>query len=141
MKTWGGNRWTWLPMRLRVAALMTALVAASLALGGCSDIVGVRDRDLEIIWPRSGATLVDEEVLRVRLRGYDLDDYDVYWYVDDSREYRMWDEWDARPRHKAYVVDTWYWDWNGRGPYTIGFIVEDRRGYEIAHRTVRVYVR
>jgi hypothetical protein len=37
-------------------------------------------------------------------------------------------------------VDTWYWDWRRRGPYTVGFIAEDRRGREIAHRTVRVYV-
>jgi hypothetical protein len=141
MKVWRGNRSAWLPARLRVAALTAAVAAATLTIGACSDIVGVRDRDLDIIWPRNGATLIDEEVLRVRLRGYDLDEYDVYWYVDDSDEYRMWDEWDARPPYKADVVDTWYWDWNGRGPYTVGFIAEDRRGREIAHRTVRVYVR
>lgn len=131
------------PARARGIAA-AALVAATLSLGACTDLVvgiGDRDRDLEIIWPRHGATLVDEEVLRVRLRGYDLDEYEVYWYVDDGPERRMWNEWHERPPHKSYLVDTWYWDWNGTGPYTVGFIAEDRRGREIAHRTVRVYVR
>lgn len=111
-------------------------------LAGCTDITGdgYGNRDIEIIYPRNGATLRDEEVLRARVRGRHLDDYEIYWYVDDSRERLMWSEWDGRTPHKAYLVDTWFWTWNGRGPYTIGFIAEDRYGREIAHRTVRVYV-
>jgi hypothetical protein len=126
----------------RITRAVVALVAA-LTLGACVDMVGVgtRTRDMEIIWPRHGAVLYDYETLRARVRGYDLDDYDIWWYVDDSRERRMWDERRERPPHKAFTVDTWEWYWNGRGPYTVGFIAEDRRGREIAHRTVRVYVR
>jgi hypothetical protein len=128
-----------LPVRPRLAVLAIAVLI--LGLPACTDIYGARDRDLEILWPRNGATLVDEEVFGVRLRGYDLDEYDVYWYVDDSREQRMWDDWYSRPQQKSYIVDTWFWDWRGRGPYTVGFIAEDRRGRQLAHRTVRVYVR
>jgi hypothetical protein len=128
-----------LPTQGRVAAA-AALAAFTLSIGACTDLVGVRDRDLEILWPRHGAVLYDEEMLSARLRGYNLDEYEIYWYVDDSRERRMWNEWGGRPPYKAYLVDTWYWDWNGRGPYTVGFIAEDRRGREVAHRTVRVYV-
>lgn len=128
------------PAWVRRAGVLV-LLAASLGLGACGDLVGVGDRSLEIIWPRNGATLHDVEVLRARVRGYDLDDYDIYWYVDDSRERRMWNERRERPPHKSEVVDTWFWDWRGRGPYTVGFIAEDRRGRHIAHRTVRVYVR
>jgi hypothetical protein len=126
--------------RTRVAGVVI-LLAASLTFGACGDVVGVGHSNLEIIWPRHNATLYDEEVLRARLRGYDLDDYEIYWYVDDSRERRMWNEWWERPPHKAEIVDTWFWDWRGRGPYTVGFIAEDRRGRRLAHRTVRVYVR
>jgi hypothetical protein len=126
--------------RLRLVVLLAVLGALSLGLGACTDLVGAGDRDLEIIWPRNGATLYDEEILRARLRGRSLDDYDIYWYVDDSRERRMSNAWNERPAHKAALVDTWFWDWRGRGPYTVGFIAEDRRGREIAHRTVRVYV-
>lgn len=123
----------------------TYLVAAlALVLAGCGDLtgvgVGMGGRDLEILWPRDNAVLRDIETIRARVRGYDLDDYEIYWYVDDSREYRMRDAWDERPPYKYDVVDTWYWDWRGRGPYTVGFIAEDRRGREIARRTVRVYV-
>jgi hypothetical protein len=125
--------------RLVRAGVLAVLAALSLAFGACTDMIGT-DRNLEIIWPRNGATLYDYEMLRARMRGYDLDDYDIYWYVDDRRERRMWNEWHERPAHKAFLVDTWYWDWNRRGPYTVGFIAEDRRGREIAHRTVRVYV-
>ena len=124
-------------------ATLTMFIGVSalcMTLAAC-DVVGVNDRDLEIIWPRHDATLVDEEYLEVRLRGYRLDEYEVYWYVDDGREERMWDEWDDYPEHKAYIVDTWYWDWRGSGPYTVGFIAEDHRGRRLAHRTVRVYVR
>lgn len=117
-----------------------AILLLAVVLAGCTDILAVRDRDLEIIWPRAGATMFDEEVLRVRLRGYALEDYEVYWYVDDGRERRMWNDRRARPPEKWYVVDTWFWDWRGRGPYTVGFIAEDRRGRQLAHRTVRVYV-
>jgi hypothetical protein len=123
------------------ARAILALAAVSLTLASCDDLVGPSDRDLEILWPREGATLVDEEYLQVRLRGYDLDEYEVYWYVDDSREELMYNEWSAAPPHKSTFVDTWFWDWRGSGPYTVGFIVEDYRGREIAHRTVRVYVR
>ncbi|CAN5855722.1 hypothetical protein BH23GEM9_BH23GEM9_35210 [soil metagenome] len=129
-----------LQARVRVVALLAVLGAFSLSLGACTDIIGVGDRDLEIIWPRQGATLYDEETLRARLRGYDVDEYEIYWYVDDGIERRMWNDRNRRPPSKAFTVDTWFWDWRGRGPYTVGFIAEDRRGREIAHRTVRVYV-
>jgi hypothetical protein len=127
--------------RHRGATTAAAVAALCLLFAACSDILGIGDRDLEILWPRNGSTLVDEEYLEVRLRGYRLDEYEVYWYVDDGREYRMWNEWDGHPDHKAYIVDTWYWDWRGRGPYTVGFVAEDHRGRRLAHRTVRVYVR
>jgi len=122
------------------AAGAAALTAIALSVTSCGDLVGVDDRDLEILWPRNGATLIDEEVLRARLRGWDLDEYEIYWYVDDSREELMWDEWDDDTPHKAYLVDTWFWDWNGSGPYELVFIAEDDLGREIARRTVRVYV-
>lgn len=124
----------------RVAGAVAGLAVIGVAITACTDVVGVRDGDLEILWPTHGAVLWDEELLQVRLRGYSLDDYEVYWYVDDSRERRMWNEWHTRPPHKAVLVDTWFWDWRGRGPYTVGFIAEDRRGRQLAHRTVRVYV-
>jgi hypothetical protein len=127
--------------RARRGGLLALLAGLTLSAGACTDLTGVGARDLEVLWPRNGATLSDYEVLRARVRGYDLDDYDIYWYVDDGRERRMWNEWDERPPHKADVVDTWFWDWRGRGPYTVGFVAEDRRGRQIAHRTVRVYVR
>jgi hypothetical protein len=127
--------------RAGARTVLAGLAALAVTLAGCSDLTGVSDRDLEILWPRQGATLVDEEYLEVRLRGYQLDEYEVYWYVDDSEEVRMWDEWDDSPPHKAYWVDTYFWDWRGRGPYTLGFIAEDHRGRQLAHRTVRVYVR
>jgi hypothetical protein len=136
----GGNRRAEVHARVRRAGLIAVLAALTVAFGACVDVVGVGDRDLEIIWPRHGAVLYGEETLRARVRGYSLDDYDIYWYVDNSRERRMWDEWRDRPQHKAFVVDTWYWDWRGRGPYTVGFIAEDRHGRQIGHRTVRVYV-
>jgi hypothetical protein len=126
--------------RFRTAIHTAALALIALSLAACTDIVGVSDRDLEIIWPRQGAVLYDHEMLRARVRHRHLDDYDIYWYVDDSRERRMWDEWDARTPHKAYLVDTWHWNWRGRGPYTVGFVAEDYRGRVIARRTVRVYV-
>jgi predicted small secreted protein len=128
------------PAKLRAALLLTLLAAVSLSLTACTDIYGVGHRDLEIMWPRQGAVLYDVEVLRARVRGLHLEEYDIYWYVDDRRERRMWNEWYDRPEHKAYEVDTWFWNWRGRGPYTVGFTAVDRRGREIAHRTVRVYV-
>jgi hypothetical protein len=128
--------------RVRLAGVAAALAVSTIALSltSCTDLAGVGDRDLEILWPRNGEALIDEEVLRARVRGYDLDDYDIYWYVDDSPEEPMWDEWDDGEPYKAYRVDTWFWDWNGSGPYEIGFIAEDASGREIARRTVRVYV-
>jgi hypothetical protein len=135
-----GNRAARRPVRLRVFGMLAVLVAASLAITACGDVVAGGHRDLEILWPRHGATLMDEELLQARLRGYHLDDYEMYWYVDDSRERRMWNDWGSRPPTKSVWVDTWFWNWRGRGPYTVGFIAEDRRGREIAHRTVRVYV-
>jgi hypothetical protein len=123
----------------RTGALM-ALVVTGLAVAACTEVGTFPAHDLDIIWPARGATLIDEEVLRVHLPGYRLDDYEVYWYVDDGPERRMGNVWNSRTPHKAYRVDTWYWDWRGRGPYTVGFIAEDRWGHPIAHRTVRVYV-
>ncbi|MGH7465927.1 MAG: hypothetical protein ACREK1_12175 [Longimicrobiales bacterium] len=126
-----------MPVRVAVVAVLAAL---AVSVAGCSDVLGAGDSDLEILWPDRNATLFDEEVLRARVRHRHLDDYEIYWYVDDSRERRMWNEWDASTPHKAYLVDTWLWDWRGRGPYTVGFIAEDYQGRVIARRTVRVYV-
>lgn len=126
-------------MATRVVVLV-AVAVMGVTVAACGDMIEVRDPALEILWPVRGAILFDEEVLRVWLPGYALDEYEVYWYVDDSRERRMWNLWDAGTPHKAYPVDTWYWGWRGRGPYTVGFIAEDRHGRQISHRTVRVYV-
>jgi hypothetical protein len=127
--------------RRRAAAVTTVLAAAlTLLPAGCTDMIATGDGNLEILWPRNGATLYGEELLRARMPYRNLDDYEIYWYVDDGRERRMWNEWGARTPHKAYRVDTWFWDWRGRGPYTVGFVAEDRRGRVIARRTVRVYV-
>lgn len=124
----------------RIVQALALMAVLTLPLGACSDVLGIGSRDLEIIWPRNGATLYDYETLRARVRGHDLDDYDIYWYVDGGVQRRMRNEWHERPEHKSYEIDTWEWYWNGRGPYTIGFVAEDWRGRRIAHRTVRVYV-
>ena len=124
----------------RTVQLIGLIALLALPLGACGDVIGVGDRDLEIMWPRSGATLYGYETLRARVQGYDLEDYEIFWYVDGGVERRMYDEWHEHPEHKSYEIDTWDWYWNGRGPYTIGFIAEDWRGRRIAHRTVRVYV-
>ncbi|HEX6134363.1 MAG TPA: hypothetical protein VFZ24_10370 [Longimicrobiales bacterium] len=126
-----------LPLRVAGPIAVTAALAVSTA--ACTDVLGGGDQ-LEIIWPSRDAVLYDEEVLRARVRNRRLEDYEIYWYVDNSSEQRMWDEWDDGTPHKVYVVDTWFWDWRGSGPYTVGFIAEDYRGREIARRTVRVYV-
>lgn len=125
----------------RLARLITLVALLTLTLGACTDAIGIGSRDMEILWPRSGSTLDGYEVLRARVRGYDLDEYDIWWYVDDGVERRMYDEWSERPEHKSYEIDTYDWYWNGHGPYEIGFVAEDWRGREIAHRTVRVYIR
>lgn len=127
-------------VRLRVTGALAGLAVMSMTLAACAEAGTFPARELEIIWPTRGATLIDEEVLRVRLPGYSLNDYEVYWYVDNGPEVRMWNVRSGRTPHKAYPVDTWFWDWRGSGPYTVGFIAEDRWGNEIAHRTVRVYV-
>ena len=127
----------------RRAAQLLALVAVlTLPLGACDDVVGVgvRDSDLEILWPRDGETLYGYEMLRARVRGYHLEDYEIYWNIDGGVLRRMYNEWEDYPEHKSYEVDTWDWYWNGRGPYTIGFIAEDRNGRRIGRRSVRVYV-
>jgi hypothetical protein len=124
----------------RYAFLIALMALLTLPLGACDNVLGAGDHDLEIMSPRNGATLYGYEVLRARMRGYNLDDYDIWWYVDDGTERLMYDEWNDQTRHKSYEVDTWDWYWNGRGPYTIGFVAEDWRGNRIAHRTVRVYV-
>lgn len=124
----------------RIARIIAVTALFALPLSACDDVVGIGDRELDIIWPRNGATLSGYETLRARIRGHDLEDYDIWWYVDDGVERRMYDEWDYNPEHKAYDIDTWEWYWNGRGPYTIGFVAEDWRGRRIAERTVRVYI-
>jgi len=124
---------------LRLGAIVAAVAALALSTAACGDVLG-GNNDIEILWPRSNARLWDEEVLRARVRGRQLNDYDIYWSIDGGVERLMWNEWEDRTPHKAYVVDTWYWDWNGRGPYTLRFVAEDYRGREIARRTVRVYV-
>jgi len=131
--------------RIKASAVVLGVAVLCLTASSCPEVYDVRDRhrdrDLEIIWPRNGASLRDEELFRVRLRGRNFDDYEVYWYVDDSRERQMWNDRESGRREKVYLVDTWFWDWRGRGPYTVGFTAEDRRGRTLAHRTVRVYVR
>jgi hypothetical protein len=124
----------------RIVQMIALMAMLTLPLVACDDLVGVGSRDIEIIWPRNGATLYGFETLRARVRGYDLDDYDMFWYVDGGVQRRMHDEWRDNPEHKYYEIDTWDWYWNGRGPYEIGFIAEDWRGRRIAHRTVRVYI-
>lgn len=124
----------------RLRSVLLLLLLSTLGLSACVDIYGVGVDDLEVIWPREGATLRDEEVLRARLRGRSIDSYDIYWYVDHSRERRMASDRHGRPAQKLDVVDTWLWDWRGRGPYTVGFVAVDRQGRELAHRSVRVYV-
>lgn len=124
---------------LRLGAIAVSVGALALPAASCTDVLGGSD-DIEILWPTRNASLWDEEVLRARVGHRDLNDYDIYWSIDGGVERLMWNEWEDRTPHKAYVVDTWYWDWNGSGPYTLRFVAEDYRGREIARRTVQVYV-
>ncbi|MGH7475929.1 MAG: hypothetical protein ACRELD_06550 [Longimicrobiales bacterium] len=139
MRNWPASR-----SRLFRARSLAAAAALALLLSGCvdaGDVFGIGG-GIEVLHPEDGERLYGVTTLRARVRDnrYHPEDYRMFWYVDDSREYEMYDEWDTRTPHKVDVVDARYWNWRGRGPYTVGFIAEDWRGRRIAERRIRVYV-
>lgn len=133
-------------MKLITRAFGTAAaLAVVLFTASCDLPLGVGDpfgsAYIEIAWPENDARLYGTEVFRARLRdGRRLDDYEMYWYVDDGRDERMYDNWQDRTPHKFDEVDVYRWDWRGRGPYTVTFVAEDYSGRVIGERSVRVYV-
>jgi endoglucanase len=94
---------------------------------------------VEIWWPSEGAYLSGSVPFKGMLQSKSVDEYTMYWRVDDGDLVKMDSNFQDYP-HKEAMVDLSGWHWKGASPYKISFVAKGSQGEIIGEKSVNVYV-
>ena len=86
---------------------------------------------VNIWWPTNNATVSGSQPFKVVLENRSLNEYSMYWQVDNGGLVKMDDNQTDYP-HKESLVDVSNWKWNSNGVYNIMYIAKDTNGNEIS---------
>ncbi|HEU5114149.1 MAG TPA: glycoside hydrolase family 6 protein [Candidatus Paceibacterota bacterium] len=86
-------------------------------------------------WPTQDASVTGVQPFKAVVPGMDLQNYYMFWQVDNGGYVMMNDSTTDAP-HKEAQVDISGWNWNPNGTYTVNFIAQDLSGHEIGRTSV-----
>lgn len=89
-------------------------------------------------WPVEGAKVTGTQPFKGLLSGANVNDYQMFWYVDQGSWNWMDNNYNGYP-HKEASVDVTGWNWRGNGPYPITFIARWNDGTVAAKKTFSIY--
>jgi endoglucanase len=95
--------------------------------------------NVNIIWPTGNAVLKGTDYFKAKLDSMVLNDYDMFWQVDDGQLNAMYDTIAGEP-HKEASVDFGNWNWHGSGPYKITFTAKDKGGAVITKQDISIMI-
>ena len=93
----------------------------------------------QIWWPSNDAHLVGVQPINAILENYSVNDYAMYWQVDNGNLNPLNDSYNDYP-HKEASIDFTNWNWKGVGPYVLTIISKNKSGIEIESKSIQIYV-
>ena len=94
---------------------------------------------IEIRSPSNGAPVSGETTFAASAIGLQLSNYKMSWQVDNGQLNPMADSNESGP-HKEAKVNVTSWNWKGKGPYVITFVVTSLNGSRITDRSLDIFV-
>lgn len=110
---------------------------------GSSFFVGestfVPANQIDIWWPADGSRVSGVQPFKALVRDLPLDQYEMFWRVDEGQLNPMFDSVEDWP-HKEAIVDLSGWNWRPDGSYTLAFLAKDSDGRVFTARMVSIEV-
>jgi hypothetical protein len=94
---------------------------------------------VNILTPNDGVSLSGVQPFKAIMNGILLNNYQLYWQVDDGQLNLMTDNQNGTP-HKEAIVDFSGWNWRGSGPYKITFIAKNNQGGTLSQKSVNITI-
>ncbi len=94
---------------------------------------------VNVWWPSAGANLAGTQPFKAEVKNMPLDQYDLYWQVDNGALVLMQNSTTDSP-HKEASVNVASWNWRGSGPYILNFVAKDKSGNTIGKSSEQVSV-
>jgi endoglucanase len=93
----------------------------------------------DVWWPANSAQITGIQPFKAVMSGASLENYSMYWQVDNGQWNRMENSYQEYP-HKEAIVNLDGWTWKDSRGYDITFIVVSSRGYVLGKKTVSISV-
>lgn len=123
---------------LAVATVTLAVVTIPIvAFAPSSEPARAVTHSIDVRWPTEGATVSGTQAFKALLTGKTLEQYRMFWQVDEEKMSEMSDSHDDYA-HKEATVDVT--DWAGDGSHQVTFVAENKGGKRLAQRTVTITV-
>lgn len=126
---------------------MVFLITAFLVSGGGLALINFTKTDaakstqssLNNWWPKAGSSLTGTQTFTADLANWNVDQYEMYWSVDNGVANKMDSSYGGYP-HKTADVNVDLWQWQADGSYTLSFIAKHPDGTEITRTSFDVFV-
>lgn len=103
-----------------------------------SQPAAVQATSLNVWWPSANATLKGVQPFKVLAENMPIHDYTMYWQVDGGQLNKMDNSFVDYP-HKESLVDISGWNWKGKGPYVLTFVVKNSFNQTVGTKQVSIY--
>jgi endoglucanase len=94
---------------------------------------------LSVWWPTDNATVSGVQPFKALVDGMPINNYSMYWQVDNGQLNGMATNNTDYP-HKEATVDVSGWRWQSSGNYMLNFVAKDQSGNVIVERRVQIHV-
>lgn len=98
----------------------------------------VAQNQADVWWPTNGAHVSGLQPFKAMVQGIPVEQYDMYWQVDNGQLNWMSNNYTDYP-HKEASVELSGWNWKGSGPYQVTFVAK-QGDTTIASQTVSIVV-
>lgn len=94
---------------------------------------------INIWWPTDGSAVSGVQPFKANVDNLDVQQYQMYWQVDDGVLNQMYDSSQDYP-HKEAPVDVSPWNWNSNGQYVLTFVVKNAQGTMLSQKSITISV-
>ncbi|MDB5188326.1 MAG: hypothetical protein JWO50_846 [Candidatus Kaiserbacteria bacterium] len=130
--------YTWDSISKISKVLSSALIVASLFLISSTGVsADTSNASVGVWWPTDSAHVTGVQPFKVVADNMAVDQYDMYWQVDNGQLNLLPSNYDGYP-HKESSVDLTNWTWKGKGPYMVNFVAKSN-GTTFAQRSISLY--
>jgi endoglucanase len=127
--------------KLKLVFLVTAFMVSSGGLAFINitktDAAKSTQSSLNNWWPKEGSSVTGTQSFTANLANWSVDQYEMYWSVDNGSANKMVNSYSGYP-HKTADVNVDLWQWQADGSYTLSFIAKQPNGTEITRTSINI---